>query len=73
MPKENCDYVPFNLADYVENPAALARIIAGITREELAQRMQVSQAYISKIECQETVTAKLITKIKKALHQSSQI
>jgi hypothetical protein len=29
------NYVPFDLADYVDNPGALARINAGITQEEL--------------------------------------
>jgi len=34
---------------------------------ELAQRMNVSQAYISKVERQGKVTAKLLERIKKAL------
>lgn len=61
------DYVPFDPADYVENPVALARIKAVITQEELAKRMKVTQAYISKIERQDTVTAKLLNKVKIAL------
>lgn len=61
------DYVHFDPADYVDNPIALARIKAGITQEELARRMQVTQAYISKIEGQKKVTAKLLNKVKEAL------
>ena len=44
----NDDYVPFVLEDYVDNPVALARIKAKITQAELARRMDVSQAYVSK-------------------------
>lgn len=61
------DYVSFEPEDYVDNPIALARIKAGITQEELARRMKVSQAYISKIEKQDSVTAKLLHKIKAVL------
>lgn len=65
--ENNPEYLPFDLTDYVENPIALARIRAEITQAELAERMQVSQAYISKIERQDTVTAKLLSRVKKAL------
>lgn len=61
------DYVPFDPADYVDNPVALARIKANITQEELAKLMKVTQAYVSKIERQEKVTAKMLNKIKIAL------
>ena len=61
------DYVPFELTDYVDNPVALARINAGITQEELAKRMNVTQAYISKLEAQRKVTAKVLKKIKAAI------
>lgn len=61
------DYVPFDPADYVDNPVALARIKAGITQEELAKCMKVSQAYISKIERQERVTPKLLAKVNEAI------
>jgi DNA-binding XRE family transcriptional regulator len=61
------DYVSFELTDYVDNPAALARINAGITQEELAKRMDVTQAYISKLEAQSKVTAKVLKKIKAAI------
>lgn len=61
------DYVPFELADYVDNPVALARINAGITQEELAKHMKVTQAYISKLEAQSKVTAKVLKKVKAAI------
>lgn len=61
------DYVSFDPADYVDNPVALARINAGITQKELAKRMRVTQAYISKIENQDRITPKLLKKIKELL------
>ena len=63
------DYVPFDPADYVDNPVALARLQTGMTQKELAKRLNVSQAYISKIERQEKVTAKLMAKVKIAIKQ----
>lgn len=65
--KLQSDYVLFEPEDYVDNPVALARIKAGLTQEELARRLNVSQAYISKIERQNKVTLKLLTKVKKAI------
>jgi len=61
------DYVPFVLEDYVDNPVALVRIKAGLSQSELAQRLNVSQGYISKVERQERVTAKLLSKVERAL------
>jgi len=63
------DYVPFELTDYVDNPIALARINAGLTQEELAKRMSVTQAYISKLEAQSKVTAKVLKKVKVAIER----
>lgn len=57
------DYVEFKLEKFIENPVALARIKAGLTQEELAERLGVSQAYISKIENQSKTPLKLIEKI----------
>ena len=53
--------------DYVSNPVSLARIQANVTQEQLAERMGVSQAYVSKIENQAKVTAKLRAKVDAAL------
>ncbi|MGP1609441.1 MAG: helix-turn-helix domain-containing protein, partial [Burkholderiales bacterium] len=55
---------------YVDNPVALARIKAKITQAELARRMEVSQAYISKIEAQVKVGSKVLTKVNAALARS---
>ncbi|MBS0358419.1 MAG: helix-turn-helix domain-containing protein [Proteobacteria bacterium] len=67
LESQNDDYVPFNPADYVENPIALARIQAKKTQAELAALMGVSQAYISKIESLSKVTPKLLLRLKAAL------
>lgn len=61
------DYLAFNVSDYTDNPVALARIDARITQAELAKRMQVTQAYISKIEGQDKVTPKLLKRVEDAL------
>lgn len=61
------DYVLFDSADYVDNPVALARIKAHITQQELAKRMNVTQAYISKLENQETVSRKMLEKVRSVL------
>ena len=44
--KEDQAYEVFDPADYIDNPVALARIQAGITQEELAKLMNVTQAYV---------------------------
>ncbi len=62
------EYEPFQLEDYVDNPVALARIQAKITQKELADAMNVTQAYISRIEHQDLVSAKVLLKVKAALN-----
>lgn len=64
-------YVPFVLEDYIDNPVALARIKAGITQEELANRLDVSQAYISQIERRNNVTNKLLERVRIALKETA--
>ena len=64
---EDQEYEVFDPADYIDNPVALARIQACITQEELARLMSVTQAYVSKIENQEKVTAKMMQKVTKAI------
>jgi DNA-binding XRE family transcriptional regulator len=61
------DYVSFNVADYIDNPIAVARIKAHISQQRLAKLMGVTQAYISKIENQKNVSAKIIEKVGFAL------
>ena len=65
--KANGDFVPFVLDEYVNNPVALARMKAEITQGQLAHRMRVSQAYVSKIESQSKVSAKVLAKVYGAL------
>jgi DNA-binding XRE family transcriptional regulator len=64
---EDQEYEVFDPADYIDNPVALARIQADITQEELARLMNVTQAYVSKIENQEKVTPKMMQKVTKAI------
>jgi ribosome-binding protein aMBF1 (putative translation factor) len=66
------DYELFDPADYVDNPVALARIEAGITQKELAKRMHVTQAYVSKIEGQSKPSLKTIKKVELAIGEDSQ-
>lgn len=61
------EYVPFVLEDYVGSPVALARMKAHLTQQELAERLGVSQAYISKIERQDKVTPALLDRVAKAI------
>lgn len=61
------EYLPFRVENYVDNPVALARIKARVTQAELARRMGVSQAYISKIERQAKVTPRVLDKAAIAL------
>ncbi len=68
---EKNDYLPFRPEDYVDNPVALARINASITQAQLAKLMNVTQAYISKIENQDKVTAKMLNKVKLALQKAT--
>ncbi|MEK7437949.1 MAG: helix-turn-helix transcriptional regulator [Pseudomonadota bacterium] len=65
------DYLPFELEDYVDNPVALARIKAKVTQAELARRMNVSQAYVSKVEAQVRVSDKVRAKVSAALSRSA--
>jgi len=62
-------YVPFVLEDYVDNPVAIARIKAGITQRQLAQRLGVSQAYISQVERRTNVTNKMLERVRSAVHK----
>ena len=55
------------MEDYVDSPIALARIKANVTQKELAKRLGVTQAYISKVEHQTKITPKLLAKVKTAL------
>lgn len=69
------EYISFELENYVQNPVALARIRANLTQEELAERLKVSQAYISKIESKDDakISAKLLVKIMNAIKKKESI
>ena len=63
-------YESFVLEDYVDSPVALARIKAGITQEQLAQRLGISQAYVSQIERRSQVTNKMLERVRIAIHET---
>ena len=65
------EYDPFDPADYVQNPIALARMKAGIKQIDLANRMGVSQAYISKLEHAEVVSDNNLNRVRKALKKAT--
>lgn len=44
------EYVPFVLSDYIQNPIRVARIEAGLSQAQLAERLGVTQGYVSRIE-----------------------
>ena len=55
--------IEFNFEDYVNNPVHLCRLRVGLSQKELAKKMNVSQAYISKLEKMETVSAKALKSV----------
>jgi len=61
------EYIPFDPANYIENPVALARIKAHITRKELAQRLGISKGYIAKIERSTKVKNKILARVEAVL------
>ncbi|MGD9152231.1 MAG: helix-turn-helix transcriptional regulator [Gammaproteobacteria bacterium] len=62
------EYEDFDPKDFIKNPITLLRMRAKITQTELAKRLKVTQAYISKIENDNyNVTSEVLKKIKKVL------
>ena len=59
--------VPFDVARYISNPVKAARIKAEVSQEELAIRMGVSQAYVSKLEKAKKVSPKVLHQVGVAL------
>ena len=63
------DYVDFDPADFIKNKIALARMKAKITQIALSKYLNVSQAYISKIENDDyKVSDKLFAKVINAIN-----
>lgn len=67
----NGDYIPFDPANYVQNPVALARIRAHLSREELARQLGISVSYLGKIERSTQVREKMLARVKRALSESN--
>lgn len=63
------DFVPFVVEGYIKNPVALARINLGISRNELAKRMGLSEHYLRRVKRKESVTSKFMKRVKAALAQ----
>jgi ribosome-binding protein aMBF1 (putative translation factor) len=61
------ELVPFDVAHYVSDPVKAARIKAELSQEELAIRMGVSQAYVSKLEKARKVSPKVFHQVGLAL------
>ena len=62
------EYVPFALNDYIQNPIRVTRIQANLSQQDLAERLNVTQGYISRIEGRNfKVSDKLMHKIKTVL------
>jgi ribosome-binding protein aMBF1 (putative translation factor) len=62
------EYVPFVLSDYIQNPIRVARIEAGLSQAQLAERMGLTQGYVSRIEGRNfKVSDKLMHKVTAAL------
>ena len=54
------EIMDFDFGDYVDNPVHLRRLKAGLTQKELAEKMGVTQAYVSKLEKSDSVSACMI-------------
>ena len=61
------EIIDFNFEDYIDNPVHLRRFKSGFSQKELAEKMNVSQAYISKLEKMETVSAKALKKVSESI------
>ena len=66
------ELVPFVLSDYIKNSIRVARVEAGLTQAELAQRLKVTQGYVSKIESANfKVTPTLLERVTKAIRRKA--
>ena len=70
LTRDENELLPFIVRRYVESPIKALRIEASVSREELAQRLGVTQGYISKIERPgHKVTDKLKARVEVALNR----
>ena len=66
--EDDAELVPFQVSDFIGNSIKVCRIEAGISQGELAERLGVTQGYISKIERRgHKVTDRLMQRVKEAL------
>jgi ribosome-binding protein aMBF1 (putative translation factor) len=67
QPNDN-EFVPFVLGDYIKNPIRVARIEAGLSQQELASLLAVTQGYVSRIEGRNfKVTNELLNRVKSTI------
>ena len=67
MPDDN-EFVPFILSDYIKNPIRIMQIEAGINQKELANRLGVTQGYVSRIQSRNfQPSAELLARVNEAL------
>jgi len=68
LESDDNDYEPFLPEDYLSNPVTIARLKSGIKQKELAKRLNVSQAYVCKIEKEGyTISEALMERVKDVL------
>lgn len=62
------DVIPFDVADFIDNPIKAARIKANWTQTQLADALGVKQSYIAKVEGRKyKPTSELLARVTNAL------
>ncbi|MGH8501343.1 MAG: helix-turn-helix domain-containing protein [Gammaproteobacteria bacterium] len=62
------ELIPFAVGDFIRNPIRVLRIEAGLRQEQLAERLGVSQGYVSRIEGRNfKVTDAMLKRVKQAV------
>lgn len=62
------EYIPFVLSDYIDNPIKIARIEAGLSQQDFASLLGVTQGYVSRIEGHSfKVSDKLLHRVREAI------
>lgn len=52
---------------YIKNPITLMRMRAGLKQKALAERLNVTQAYISKVENSDRVSDRLLARVREVI------